>query len=333
MKPLEIIYGKARQNKKRVILPEADDKRVFQAASKIADLNLAKPILLGEPDKILKQSKEIDGKINLDKVRIVDYLKDPRREEFIESFYEMIKSKAFDKDKAEQFLNNPLYFGAMMVAKGAGDCMVAGAANTTADVFRAAFQIIKPSKDMPTVSSYFLMIIPDCSYGENGLFLFADAGIIPDPSSKQLANIAISTARNMSLLLNYEPKVAMLSFSTKDSAKHKTIEKIQKATEILKEKCPDLIVDGELQVDAAIIPEVAAQKAPSSSVRGKANILIFPDLSSGNISYKLVERLAKAEAYGPVLQGLNKPVSDLSRGCSTRDVINCSAIVAASCKD
>ncbi len=328
MRPLEIIYEKARLKEKTIILPEGNDDRVIQAASQIVNLNLAKPVLLGQPDNIINQAGRIGENLDLDKIEIIDFLKDSRAEEFIENFCGMFQNK-IDKDEAKKEFSNPLFFGAMMVAKGQGDAMVAGAANTTADVFRVAFQIIGPAKKGQTISSYFLMIIPDCSYGEEGTFLFADAGIIPEPSSQQLANIAISTADNLVSLLNYEPRVAMLSFSTKSSAVHRMVEKVQKAAWIVKGKRPELIIDGELQVDAAISPEVAARKAPGSPVEGRANVLIFPDLDAGNIGYKLVERLAKAESYGPILQGLSKPVSDLSRGCCVRDVTNCSAIMAA----
>ncbi|MEA3369353.1 MAG: phosphate acyltransferase [Candidatus Ratteibacteria bacterium] len=303
MSPLEIIYQKAREKKRTVVFPEANDDRIIRAVSDVAALSLARPVLLGQPDKILNQAEKIGVNLDLNKIEIVN-------------------TAGSD--------SNPLSFGAMLVSKGEGDAMVAGAVNTTADVFRVAFQIIGPAEKGMTVSSYFLMIIPDCPYGEEGAFLFADAGIVPEPSPSQLANIAIATADNIVSLLSYEPRVAMLSFSTKSSAEHRSVERVQKATQIVREKKPDLIVDGELQVDAAIVSEVAAKKAPDSPVGGKANVLIFPDLDAANISYKLVERLAKAEAYGPVFQGLNKPVSDLSRGCRIRDIINCSAIVAAS---
>jgi len=326
---LEIIYEKARKNKKTIILPEGNDERVIRAASQIANLNLARPILLGEPDKVLKQTRQIGEDINLNKIEIFDFRKDSKREGFIDKYYKMFQKK-IDKDEAVKRLNNSLIFGAMLVANGDGDIMVAGADNRTADVFRVSFQIIGPAEGVTTVSSYFLVIIPNCSYGEEGAFLFADAGIIPEPSPIQLANIAIASAQNLSSLFNREPRVAMLSFSTKSSAEHRMVEKVQKATEIVKKKKPGLIIDGELQVDTAIVPEVAARKAPGSPVGGRANILIFPNLDSGNIGYKLVERLAKAEAYGPVLQGLSKPVSDLSRGCSVKNITNCAAIVAAS---
>ncbi len=303
MSPLEIIYQKARDKKKTVVFPEANDDRIIRAVSDVAALNLVRPVLLGQPDKIVNQAEKIGVNLDLNKIEIVN---------------------------TEGSDSNPLSLGAMLVSKGEGDAMVAGAANTTADVFRVAFQIIGPAKKGMTVSSYFLMIVPDCPYGEEGAFLFADAGIVPEPSSVQLANIAITTADSLTSLLNYEPRVAMLSFSTKSSAEHRSVERVQKATQIAREKKPDLIIDGELQVDAAIVSEVAARKTSESPVGGKANVLIFPDLDAANIGYKLVERLAKAEAYGPVLQGLNKPVSDLSRGCRIRDIINCSAIVAAS---
>lgn len=332
MHSLEIIYKKAREKQKTIVFPEGNDKRVISAASEIATLNLAKPILIGEPEKIFSLTKEIEKKLDLNRIEIINHLQAPNREEFIEDFYNLYrnKNKSLNKDEIEAYLNNPLYFGALLVAKGKGEALVAGAVNTTADVFRVAFQIIGPAQETTSVSSYFLMVVPDCSYGEEGVFLFADAAIIPDPSPIQLANIAISTAKNLKALLNYEPRVAMLSFSTKTSATHRLVEKVQKATQIVKEKVPSLIIDGELQVDAAISPEVAAIKAPDSPVKGRANILIFPNLDAGNISYKLIQRLAKAEAYGPVIQGLNKPVSDLSRGCSVKDIISVAAIVAAS---
>lgn len=329
MKALDIIYGKARQKKRRVVLPEGYDERVIRAALQVVELNIAQPVLLGEPQRIIAQAEKIGLKIEEEKIKIIDFMKDSKRKFFINKFIDIFHGK-ITREEAEKQFTNSLYFGSMMVAEDEAEGMVAGAANTTADVFRAAFHIIEPAKKTSTVSSFFLMIVPDCSYGEGGVFLFADGGIIPDPSPVQLANLAIETAKNMSLLLDYEPKVAMLSFSTKSSAEHKAVEKIQKATQLARKKAPNLIIDGELQVDAAIIPEIGERKAPHSPVKGKANILIFPDLDAGNIAYKLVERLAKAEAYGPILQGLAKPVSDLSRGCSVKDILNCTAIVAAS---
>ena len=320
------IFAKAKAACKTITLPEGEDCRVVNAADELTRLGLAKVVLLGREDKVHEAAKECD--VNIADLTIVDPATSPDRDEYIQSFYEIRKNKGVSLDQAAQIVSDPMYFGVMMVHKGKADGQVSGAAHSTADTVRPALQILKTAPGISIVSSFFAMIVPDCEYGENGLFIYSDCGLVIDPSAEELAEIAITSAKTMRTLFGFEPRVAMLSFSTKGSAKHASAEKVIKATEIAKSKAPDLAIDGELQADSALVEWVGQKKAPGSPVAGRANVLIFPDLSSGNIAYKLTERLAKAEAYGPVLQGVGKPVNDLSRGCNSNDIVNVAAITA-----
>lgn len=305
METVTKIRNKARSNLKTIVLPEYDDSRVVEASSLIEKEGIAKVILLSK-DKIIAEQKE----------------------EYIREFYELRKAKGIDMDSVRKMFNDPLYYAAMMSRHGDADGFVAGANHTTSDVARAAILSLGINERISIACSCFIMVVPNCAYGENGTFVFADCGIIPDPNPRQIACIALATADLMKRILDLPARVALLSYSTKGSAKGKSVEKISEALKILKEADPDLIVDGELQVDAAIIPEVAKIKCPQSQVAGQANILIFPDLEAGNIAYKLVQRLSNARALGPLILGLNKPCSDLSRGCSVEDVVDCVAATA-----
>ena len=280
---------------------------------------------MGDPDKVTQKAK---GKsINLKNIEIIDYLAASDLDNFIQEYYQLRKHKGISLDDARATLiDNPVFYAAMSVRNNKAHGFVAGADHTTRDVARAAIYCVGVNRQTPIVSSAFIMIIPNCSYGEEGLFIFADCGIVPDPSPKQLSEIAFSSAKLLEGLSNFKPRVALLSFSTKGSAKSSSVEKVTVALKLAKSRYPDLIIDGELQADSAIIPEVAQIKSPDSPIKGRANILIFPNLDAGNICYKLIQRLAKARAIGPLLQGLNKPCSDLSRGCNVEDIIDAIAL-------
>lgn len=326
IKIMEEIWQQARQNNRLIILPEGEEERIIEAAAIITREKLARIILLGFSDRI--QNTASIHHLDLREVTIIEPRNHPRKKEYQEQYFELRKHKNITREQACQCLEDPLYYGCMMLRNGEADGLVGGALNTTAETVRAGLHIIGLQEGNSTLSSFFLMIVPDCPYGNNGVFLYADAAVVPAPSPKQLCNITLSTAKNARLLLKTEPVVALLSFSTKGSAEHPEIEKIKKALSLIKEEEPALVVDGELQADAALVPEVGQKKAPGSLVAGKANVLIFPDLNAGNIGYKLTQRLAKAEAYGPIFQGLAKPINDLSRGCSARDIVNVVAITA-----
>jgi phosphate acetyltransferase len=323
---MEGIFAKAKAAQKTITLPEGEDCRVVVAASEIAKQGLGKVVLLGREDKVHEAAKECG--VGLPGLTIVDPATSPDKDEYIQTFYEMRKHKGVTLDQAAKTIADPMYFGVMMVHAGKADGQVSGAAHSTADTVRPALQVLKTAPGISTVSSFFVMIVPDCEYGENGLFIYADSGLVIDPSADQLAEIAITSAKTMRALFDIEPRVAMLSFSTKGSAKHAMVDKVIQATEIAKSREPELAIDGELQADSALVKWVGEKKAPGSPVAGRANVLIFPDLQSGNIAYKLTERLAKAEAYGPVLQGVGRPVNDLSRGCDSNDIVNVAAITA-----
>jgi phosphate acetyltransferase len=258
----------------------------------------------------------------------VDPLKSDKFEDYVNSFYELRKTKGMTLEKAREIMKDELYWGVMMVKKGDADGMVSGAVHSTADTLRPALQILKTAPGTKLVSAFFVMVVPDCEYGHNGIFVYADSGLVENPNAEELSEIAIASAKSFRSLVQAQPKVAMLSYSTYGSAKSELTEKVIEATRLAKEKAPDLIIDGELQADAALVPSVGKSKAPGSNVAGEANVLVFPDLNCGNIAYKLTQRLAKAEAYGPITQGLAKPVNDLSRGCSAEDIVGVVAITA-----
>lgn len=322
------IKAKARENLQTVVLPEGYDDRMVEASAKIVADGLAKVVLLGNVDALNAKAAEMG--VSLAGVSLIDPKSSDLLDGYADELVELRKKKGLSKEQAIELLtgDDNLYFGAMMVHKGDAGGAVAGAYNTTGDVLRAAFQVIGTAPGMKTVSSVFLMVTKTPEFGENGVLCFADCAVNPNPDAQALAEIAVSTAASCKSFLGVEAKVAMLSFSTKGSAKHEDCDKVLKALEIAKEMAPDLAIDGELQADAALLPKVGEKKAPGSAVAGKANTIVFPDLDAGNIGYKLVERLAGAEAVGPIVQGLAKPVNDLSRGCSVEDIVSVSAITA-----
>lgn len=325
---MDVIKEKAKKDLKTVVLPESYDERMLFAAEKIVEQGLAKIIILGNPAEI-RAAAEAKG-IKLEGVEIEDPTSSPRLNSYIDAFVELRKSKGLTPEEARKILTGKdnLYFAGMMVRQGDAGGEVAGATSTTGNVLKAAFQTVGTAPGIKTVSSYFFMITKTPSFGENGIILFADCAVNPNPDAQALAEIAVATARNCKSFLDVDARVAMLSFSTKGSAAHSDVDKVLAAIEIAKKIDPTLQIDGELQADAALLPKVGEKKAPGSPVAGKANVLIFPDLDAGNIGYKLVERVAGAEAIGPVIQGLAKPVNDLSRGCSVDDIVNVVAITA-----
>jgi phosphate acetyltransferase len=324
MEIISRIREKAKKKRKRVVLPEGTEERMIKAAKIILDEKIADVTLLGNEDEIKKLSEANDLKLN--EVEVIEPLSSANLEEYSNEYARLREKKGMTSERARELMKNPLFYGAMMVRKGEVDGSVAGSVNTTGDVLRAGLHIIGLAPGITSVSSSFLMILPEFSGQKEKVFVFADCAVIPDPDPNQLVSIAISSAKTMQDLVGEEPKVAMLSFSTKGSAKHKMVDKVTEATDMLKDFAPDLKVDGELQLDAAIIPDVAQKKSPDSPVAGQANVLIFPDLDAGNIGYKLAQRMAKAEAIGPIIQGLAKPANDLSRGCSVDDIVNVTAI-------
>ena len=322
------IKAKARTSLQTVVLPESYDDRMIQAAEQITSDNLAKVVLLGDPAALEAKAGELG--VSLAGVELVDPNTAASLEGYVAELVKLREKKGMTADQARATLTGKdnLFFGAMMVHKGDAGGMVAGAYNTTGDVLRAAFQVIGTAPGMKTVSSVFLMVTKTPDFGENGVLCFADCAVNPNPNAQALAEIAVSTATSCKSFLGVDARVAMLSFSTKGSASHEDCDKVLEALEIAKKLAPELQIDGELQADAALLPKVGEKKAPGSAVAGKANTLIFPDLDAGNIAYKLVERVAGAEAVGPIVQGLAKPVNDLSRGCSVDDIVSVSAITA-----
>ncbi len=317
-KIIDDIRAKAKQLMKHIVLPDSMDERAIQAARLILDEQIANISLIGNEEAIHAKAKQIG--VGLENIHIVDPEKSEKLTGFTNLLFDLRKVKGLKIEQAQQTMKLPLFFGAMMVREGLADGSVAGSLSTTSDVIRAGIQIVGMPAGITVVSSFFLMVFPHISYS------YADCGVVPDPTAEQLADIAISTASNHRKLTGEEPRVAMLSFSTKGSASHPSVEKVQKATSLVKMKQPNLIIDGELQFDAAVVPSVSAKKAPGSPVAGTANVFIFPDLNAGNISYKLTQRLAGAEAFGPIIQGLKKPCYDLSRGCSVSDIVTMVAI-------
>ncbi len=324
MKLLEQIIKNAQEYQKRIVLPEGSEPRTLRATEIIIKDNIARVILLGNPGEINQVAEEIG--VNIKGAVIVDPTTDERRGAYADVMCEIRKSKGLTKEQALEMLNDPLVFAPLMIKCGDADGEVAGAINATGDVLRPAFQFIKTLPGVSVVSGAFLMFVNDPHYGHDGILMFADCAVMPDPNDQQLAEIAVTTAKTAKAIVGMDPRVAMLSFSTKGSASHPLVDKMASATRIAREMDPTLKVDGELQLDAAIIPEVAKLKAPESEVAGHANILVFPGLEAANIGYKLVQRLAGAEAIGPILQGMAAPINDLSRGCSVTDIVNLVAI-------
>ncbi len=322
---LEQIVSRAKSDIKTIVLPESTDIRTIKAAAMIQKQGIANIILIGNKDEI----KKLAGDLDISKAQIVDPADFDKFDEYVNTLYELRKAKGMTIEQARKLLSeNVLYFGIMMVKMGAADGMVAGAINSTGNTLRPALQILKTAPGAKLVSAFFIMVVPNCEYGENGVFVYGDSGLVENPNAEELSEIAIASSKSFKSLVQAEPVVAMLSYSTYGSAKSELTEKVVEATKLAKEKAPELQLDGELQADAAIVASVGQSKAPGSSVAGKANVLIFPDLNCGNISYKLTQRLAKADAYGPIIQGLARPVNDLSRGCSAEDIVG---VVAITC--
>ena len=325
---IENIKNRAKQEIKTIVLPEAEDLRTLKATQIALKEKYANIVLVGN-EEIIKQKAQ-ENNVNIEGATIINPQTSENYEKYVQLLYELRKNKGMTIEQAKELVLNPVYFGMLMVKdeETTADGLVSGAAHSTADTLRPALQILKTAPDTKLVSAFFVMVVPDCEYGENGTFIFGDAGLNENPNPDQLSEIAISSSKSFAQLVQKEPKVAMLSYSSHGSAHSELTEKVIEATKLLKEKEPNLIADGELQLDAAIIPEVAASKAPTSPLKGEANVLIFPNLDAGNIGYKLVQRLGKAEAYGPLCQGIAKPVNDLSRGCSAEDIAGVIAITA-----
>jgi phosphate acetyltransferase len=327
MELLDRIKLNAKKHFKRIVLPEAYEERTIKAADIAIKEELAQIILLGDPAQIKTHAEEL-GLLNISKATVVNPLSHNKKDHYIDMMVEIRKSKGLTREEASKLIEDPLYLGVMMIKNGDADGEVSGADHSTGDVLRPAFQYVKTAPGISVVSGAFFMILPDKKFGENGVILFADGAVHPDPNEKELAEIAIASASTARAIGGFEPRIAMLSFSTKGSAKHAMVDKVVNATRIAKEMAPELHIDGELQVDAALVEAISKSKAPGSPIEGRANVLIFPDLNSGNIAYKLVQRLANAEAIGPILQGMAAPINDLSRGCSVSDIVSMIAITS-----
>ncbi len=322
---IESIKERAKKNKKTIVLPESMDRRVLEAACKARDEEIADIIILGNLEEISKNNSDLI----FDNIRFINPNTSEDTEKLINQLVEIRKNKGMSYDEAKNLLlTDYMYYACMLVKTGQADGVVSGACHSTANTLRPSLQIIKTAPGVKLVSAFFLIVVPNCEYGENGIFIFGDSGLEQNPDPEKLAAIAASSAKSFELLVQSEPKVAFLSHSTKGSAKHADVDKVVAAVEIAKREYPNIKMDGELQADAALVPSIAASKAPGSEVAGHANVLIFPDLDAGNIGYKLVQRLAKAEAYGPICQGIAKPVNDLSRGCSVDDIVGVIAITS-----
>ena len=323
---IDQIKQRAKKEIKTIVLPEATDVRILEAAQIVKNEGYAKVILVGQEEQVRQIAKEKG--IDIGDTQIIDPEKSDKINEYANTLYELRKNKGMTEEQAKQLVLDPVYYGMIMVKLGEADGLVSGAAHSTSDTLRPALQILRTAPGTKLVSAFFIMVVPNCEHGANGTFVFGDCGLNEEPNAEALSEIAISSSKSFEQLVGEEAKVAMLSYSTYGSAHSASTEKVIEATKLVKEKVPNLLVDGEMQLDAAIIPEVAESKAKGSPVGGKANVLVFPDLGAGNIGYKLVQRLAKAEAYGPLCQGIAKPVNDLSRGCSSQDVAGVVAITA-----
>jgi phosphate acetyltransferase len=329
MDTIEKIKGKAKKDLQRIVLPESTDSRMLKAAAQVVQEGTAELTLTGNLEEIQSAAKE--NQVSLDGIEILDHQNADDFDEYVDEYVELRKHKGMTPEKAKQIISDPLFYSAMMIRKGQRDGMVAGAVNSTANVLRSTIQIVGLAKGVKTVSSCFLMILPEerSEFGHQGNLVYSDAGVVPNPTPEQLADIATAAAGSFRELVGEEPVVALLSFSTKGSASHPDVEKVTRAVEILKQRQVDFVFDGELQSDAALVASVGRRKCPDSPVAGKANVLIFPDLDAGNICYKITQRLAGAQAYGPIIQGGALPVNDLSRGCSAEDIVTMVAVTAA----
>jgi phosphate acetyltransferase len=327
MELLDRIKLNAKKHNKRIVLPEGYEERTIKAADIAIQEDLAQIILIGDPIEIKSHAEKL-GLKNLSKATIINPVSHEKKDHYIDMMVELRKSKGMTREEASILIEDPLYLGVLMIKNGDADGEVSGADHSTGDVLRPAFHYVKTAPGISVVSGAFIMILPDKSFGENGVIIFADGAVHPNPNEKELAEIAIATAHTAKALGGFEPRIAMLSFSTKGSAKHEMVDKVVNATRIAKEMAPWLQIDGELQVDAALIEAISKSKAPGSPIGGRANVLVFPDLNSGNIAYKLVQRLAHAEAIGPILQGMAAPINDLSRGCSVSDIVSMIAITS-----
>jgi phosphate acetyltransferase len=327
MELIDRIKLNAKKHNKRIVLPEGTEERTIQAADIAIEEGLAQIILLGNPSEINALATK-KGLKNISKAKIVDPKSHEKKEHYIELMLEIRKSKGLTREEASRLIEDPLYLGVLMIKNGDADGEVTGADHATGDVLRPAFHYVKTAPGISVVSGAFIMILPDKSFGEDGILIYADGAVHPNPTDKELAEIAVATAHTTRAIAGFEPRIAMLSFSTKGSAKHELVDKVVSATKIAREMAPDLMIDGELQADAALIEAIGQKKAPGSKIAGKANVLIFPDLNCGNIAYKLTQRLAHAEAIGPILQGMAAPINDLSRGCSVSDIVSLIAITA-----